>query len=320
VAKLQRDFSLDKPSSSAIQREFINTLLPEASEEAYSDNLDSLYSVVLRSSLATDGIEGILEYLASENGEAIGGESSDVSRYFKRALVPRGTLFGRRADPRPDEILKGLRTIPLENKVIQVVKKRLFEDEESPQLREQQATIFEAYLKTIQEGLSGYGRLMELLLGPVQYVLFLLYFTGLILTAQRFWFARDPGGFKEWAQRVVQGADTSVHQGTEHLADRVEKVEYAPIDYIAWSLPTIGFIGTVIGISLALNDADKVALAKGALEQGSAIDAVTSLLGVAFDTTLLALIASALILLLVSVVQMKEASIMLDLETTGRTN
>jgi biopolymer transport protein ExbB/TolQ len=320
VVKLKKDFDSGKSSSSAIQREFINALLPEASEEAYSDTLSGLYSVLLSNQLANDGIEGVLKYLLSESGDAVVGEPSDVSGYFKRALVPRGTWFGKRDDPRPEEILKGLRTMPDENKVIQAVKKKVFEDEEDPQLREQKATIFEAYLKKIQGELGNYGRLLQLLMGPVQYVLFLLYFTGLILTAQRFWFAQDPGGFEAWARRVVQGADTSANQGTEHLADRVEKVEYAPIDYIAWSLPTIGFIGTVIGISLALDDADRVALAKGALEQGSAIDAVTSLLGVAFDTTLIALIASALILLLVSVVQTKEASIMLDLETTGQTN
>jgi len=320
LARLKGDFSSNESSISAIQIEFIDALVPEVSDEAYSDDLSGLYLVLLENSPAENGIQEILNHVTSRHYDAFWGDSQEVREYFEGALVPKGTWSGKSEDPKPQEILKGIRTIRGNEDAVNVAHNRLLEYTEKPQLQEQQAKIFGAYLRTIQEELSGYGRFFQLLMGPVQYLLFILYFTGLILTAQRFWFARDPRGFEAWARRVVQGADTSANQGTEHLANRVEKVEYAPIDYIAWSLPTIGFIGTVIGISLALNDADRVALAKGAMEQGSAIDAVTSLLGVAFDTTLIALIASALILLLVSVVQTKEASIMLDLETAGRTN
>jgi chemotaxis protein MotA len=54
------------------------------------------------------------------------------------------------------------------------------------------------------------------------------------------------------------------------------------IRYIAWVIPSMGFIGTVLGISQALEKANE------------SIEVVTSTLGIAFDTTLLALILSVI--------------------------
>lgn len=57
------------------------------------------------------------------------------------------------------------------------------------------------------------------------------------------------------------------------------------IRYLTWVIPSIGFVGTVIGISQALIVANS-----GDMEQ------ITKLLGVAFDTTLVALILSIVIM------------------------
>jgi chemotaxis protein MotA len=57
------------------------------------------------------------------------------------------------------------------------------------------------------------------------------------------------------------------------------------IRYLTWVIPSIGFVGTVIGISQALIVANS-----GDMEK------ITSLLGVAFDTTLVALILSIVIM------------------------
>lgn len=57
------------------------------------------------------------------------------------------------------------------------------------------------------------------------------------------------------------------------------------IRYLTWVIPSIGFVGTVIGISQALIVANS-----GDMEK------ITSLLGVAFDTTLVALILSIIIM------------------------
>lgn len=55
--------------------------------------------------------------------------------------------------------------------------------------------------------------------------------------------------------------------------------------YLTWVIPSIGFVGTVIGISQALIVANS-----------GDMDLITSMLGVAFDTTLIALILSIIIM------------------------
>lgn len=57
------------------------------------------------------------------------------------------------------------------------------------------------------------------------------------------------------------------------------------IRYLTWVIPSVGFVGTVIGISQALIVANS-----GDMEK------ITTLLGVAFDTTLVALILSIVIM------------------------
>jgi biopolymer transport protein ExbB/TolQ len=57
------------------------------------------------------------------------------------------------------------------------------------------------------------------------------------------------------------------------------------IRYLTWVIPSIGFVGTVIGISQALIVANS-----GDMEK------ITTLLGVAFDTTLVALVLSIIIM------------------------
>jgi biopolymer transport protein ExbB/TolQ len=61
--------------------------------------------------------------------------------------------------------------------------------------------------------------------------------------------------------------------------------EQSVIRYLTWVIPSIGFVGTVLGISQALIVANS-----------GDMDRITSLLGVAFDTTLVALILSIIIM------------------------
>jgi chemotaxis protein MotA len=57
------------------------------------------------------------------------------------------------------------------------------------------------------------------------------------------------------------------------------------IRYLSWVIPSLGFIGTVIGISQSLIYANS-----------GDMDKITSLLGVAFDTTLVALVLSVFLM------------------------
>lgn len=61
--------------------------------------------------------------------------------------------------------------------------------------------------------------------------------------------------------------------------------EQSIIRYLTWVIPSIGFVGTVIGISQAL-----------IIANSGDMDKITQLLGVAFDTTLVALVLSIIIM------------------------
>jgi biopolymer transport protein ExbB/TolQ len=74
---------------------------------------------------------------------------------------------------------------------------------------------------------------------------------------------------------------------------------YQTIRYLVWIIPTTGFIGTVVGIAISLEG-----LAGGAGKID--IDKVASGLKVAFYTTILALLLSAILVLLQNIVQRKE--------------
>lgn len=79
-------------------------------------------------------------------------------------------------------------------------------------------------------------------------------------------------------------------------------LRYSMLRYITWLIPSLGFIGTVMGIMFALQYAGVPANA----ESEDFLYQVTSRLGVAFTTTLLALVMSSVLVLLQSVVQAKE--------------
>jgi biopolymer transport protein ExbB/TolQ len=74
-------------------------------------------------------------------------------------------------------------------------------------------------------------------------------------------------------------------------------MRYQMARYIAWLIPTIGFIGTVIGIAVALEYIDPAELD---------IKAVTAGLAVAFYTTLVALIVGAILVFVQNMVQKEE--------------
>lgn len=65
--------------------------------------------------------------------------------------------------------------------------------------------------------------------------------------------------------------------------------EQSFIRYAAWAIPSVGFIGTVLGIAASLGYANEASTPEG-------IEKVTSMLAVAFDTTLVALFLSVILM------------------------
>ena len=83
-------------------------------------------------------------------------------------------------------------------------------------------------------------------------------------------------------------------------------LRYNMLRYLAWLLPTLGFIGTLIGISLALAGAGTLPDLEDRAALESWINALTANLGVAFYTTLVALMLSAVLVFLTSIASGRE--------------
>lgn len=84
--------------------------------------------------------------------------------------------------------------------------------------------------------------------------------------------------------------------------------------WLAFALPAIGFIGTKRGIAGALSQADIIVRAQDPGAQAVAISTVTGTLGIAFTTTLIALIMGLVTTLLNLAQSHREAALMNDLE------
>lgn len=85
--------------------------------------------------------------------------------------------------------------------------------------------------------------------------------------------------------------------------------DYSIIRYITWLIPTLGFIGTVVGISQAL----AYAAAHDATSR-TFLGELTGKLGVAFDTTLVALLMSAFLVFMLHLIESYEEKALAKLE------
>ena len=103
--------------------------------------------------------------------------------------------------------------------------------------------------------------------------------------------------------RNIQDVSASSNTIFESEADRLES-ELSMIRYISWAIPSIGFIGTVRGIGEALAQADKAV-------QGD-ITGVTQSLGVAFNSTFIALLISIFLMFLVYQLQLLQERLVYD--------
>ena len=103
--------------------------------------------------------------------------------------------------------------------------------------------------------------------------------------------------------RNVQDVSESVRAICDSESDRLDS-ELSMVRYIAWAIPSIGFIGTVRGIGEALGQAYKAV-------EGD-IAGVTASLGVAFNSTFVALVISIIIMFLMHQLQLIQERLVLD--------
>ena len=103
----------------------------------------------------------------------------------------------------------------------------------------------------------------------------------------------------------VQNTAEAVQTSVESLGMRLE-ADNATIRYIIWAIPSIGFIGTVRGIGQALSQAEDALVGD--------IAGMTASLGTAFNSTLVALIASILLMLLLHALQWTQDKRLIDIQ------
>jgi biopolymer transport protein ExbB/TolQ len=107
------------------------------------------------------------------------------------------------------------------------------------------------------------------------------------------------------ATRDVQAVSTAARDICGSEGDRLES-ELSIIRYIAWAIPSVGFIGTVRGIGDALGQAHRAV-------EGD-ISGVTASLGVAFNSTFIALVISIVLMFFVYQLQLMQERLVLDSE------
>lgn len=111
------------------------------------------------------------------------------------------------------------------------------------------------------------------------------------------------------ATSSIQDAANAVKERAELTADRLDS-SLSLVRYIAWAIPAIGFIGTVRGIGLAL------AFAEDAIKGD--IAPVTDALGLAFNSTLVALLISMVLMYFMHIVQSRQEAFVIETQTYCR--
>ena len=89
--------------------------------------------------------------------------------------------------------------------------------------------------------------------------------------------------------------------------------------YINWAIPILGFIGTVLGISLAADGIQRIINTQQNIGQlSSELGQAIAPLGIAFDTTLIALSLSVFLMLLQTILHKWEDNLLMDYEAQIR--
>lgn len=153
--------------------------------------------------------------------------------------------------------------------------------------------------------------------------------TGTTLQRMRAWdrglLARPVGRRLLWLVRHLDTVDAQrAHELVRHQADLdadSASSGYRAVKLFIWAMPILGFIGTVLGISLAVGGFSEFLTTNVSIDE---IDAVTSELGevasglsFAFDTTLLGLLAGLLTNVFASVVQGRDERFITAVEELG---
>ncbi len=101
--------------------------------------------------------------------------------------------------------------------------------------------------------------------------------------------------------RSVNQANSLLNSSLELFQHELD-LKYSMLRYLVWLIPTMGFVGTVLGIALSLDYAAKIVDP----HDPTLLRQITGRLGVAFYTTLLALVQSILLVFALHIAQTRE--------------
>ena len=104
----------------------------------------------------------------------------------------------------------------------------------------------------------------------------------------------------------VQNTSDAITVSVNNLSLRLDS-ENTMIRYLIWAIPSLGFVGTVRGIGQALSNADK------ALEGD--MSGMAQSLGVAFNSTFVALLISLVLMLLLHLLQRMEDNLLINIQS-----
>ena len=155
--------------------------------------------------------------------------------------------------------------------------------------------------------------------GPIPPLTILLFSWGLIIIAGKTWalwreqrMLAHPersmllGAYRQAVRRHDTAAEVYLDLIWKKSADF-----YILPRYLNWAIPILGFIGTVFGISLAADGIQQIISNQHGLAQlSSELGAAISPLGIAFDTTLIALSLSIVLTLLQTMLQRWENNLL----------
>lgn len=102
--------------------------------------------------------------------------------------------------------------------------------------------------------------------------------------------------------KSIDQANSLLNSSLELMQHEIE-LKYNMLRYLVWLIPTTGFIGTVVGIALALSVAGDMPELDDAIEVQAWFATMTTNLGIAFNTTLLALVMAAILMFLLHIAQ-----------------
>lgn len=103
----------------------------------------------------------------------------------------------------------------------------------------------------------------------------------------------------------VQNTSDAITVSVDNLSVQLE-TESSMIRYLIWAIPSIGFVGTVRGIGQALSDADKAL--------SGDIGFMAESLGIAFNSTFIALLISLLLMFLLNQLQRIQDKSLLEIQ------